>query len=182
MRRVDPSGLPSCCRNVLHRHVYDVCSLYALWHVDWYHKSIWWKKSLNNQHICLAQYGGLAVLYWKVQFSSMSRLKKQWMVTPSMRWHSTQLGASLATTKLFPNHCIQYVWLALVPAGPMMAPESLPPHCNLAVKGCLLWRHECIRIGLNILLCIRQRRTFVTARIRQQSVCHLSFFLISFST
>ena len=42
MRRVDPSGLASRCRNLLHRRVYEVSSSNALWHVDGYHKLIRW--------------------------------------------------------------------------------------------------------------------------------------------
>ena len=42
MRRVDPSGLATHCRNVLHRHVYEVSSSNALWHVDGYHKLMRW--------------------------------------------------------------------------------------------------------------------------------------------
>ena len=43
LRRVDPSGLASRCRNVLRRRVYHVSSSNALWHVDGYHKLIRWK-------------------------------------------------------------------------------------------------------------------------------------------
>lgn len=43
MRRVDPSGLASRCRNILHRRVYEVSSSNALWHVDGYHKLIRWQ-------------------------------------------------------------------------------------------------------------------------------------------
>ena len=41
MRRVDPSGLATHCRNVLHRHVNEVSSSNALWHVDGYKLMRW---------------------------------------------------------------------------------------------------------------------------------------------
>lgn len=43
LRRVDPSGVLSRCRSVLHRRVYCVKSANALWHIDGYHKLIHWR-------------------------------------------------------------------------------------------------------------------------------------------
>ena len=43
LRRIDPSGVRSRCRNVLHRRVYKVFSSNALWHIDGYHKLIQWR-------------------------------------------------------------------------------------------------------------------------------------------
>ena len=42
LRRVDPSGVRSRCRNILHRRTYSVTSPNALWHIDGYHKLIRW--------------------------------------------------------------------------------------------------------------------------------------------
>ena len=43
LRRVDPSGVLSRCRSVLHYCVYCVPSANALWHIDGYHKLIHWR-------------------------------------------------------------------------------------------------------------------------------------------
>ena len=40
--RIDPSGIRSHCRNVLHRWQYSVPSPNTLWHIDGHHKLIWW--------------------------------------------------------------------------------------------------------------------------------------------
>ena len=43
LRRVDPSGVHSRMRKVLHRRAYQVDSPNALWHLDGYHKLIRWR-------------------------------------------------------------------------------------------------------------------------------------------
>ena len=43
LHRVDPIGIKSRIRGVLHRRQYDVPSANALWHVDGYHKLIRWR-------------------------------------------------------------------------------------------------------------------------------------------
>ena len=43
MLRVDPSGVESLKRRILHRRVYSVPSPNSLWHLDGYHKLIRWK-------------------------------------------------------------------------------------------------------------------------------------------
>lgn len=46
--RVDPSGVRSRCRNVLHRRIYSVSSPNALWHMDGYHKLIRWRYVIHG--------------------------------------------------------------------------------------------------------------------------------------
>lgn len=48
MRRVDPSGVESRSRNVLHRRVYRVAAPNSLWHCDGYHKLIRWKMVVHG--------------------------------------------------------------------------------------------------------------------------------------
>ena len=43
MRRVDPTGVQSRMRAILHRRTYQVSSPNALWHIDTYHKLIRWR-------------------------------------------------------------------------------------------------------------------------------------------
>ena len=69
MRRVDPLSLASRCRNVLHRRVYDVCSLNALWPIDGYHKLIWWKFQQPAHPSCTAWWSGSAILEIAIQFN-----------------------------------------------------------------------------------------------------------------
>ena len=48
LRRVDPSGVRSRCRTVLHRRKYSVSSPNSLWHVDGYHKLIRWRYVIHG--------------------------------------------------------------------------------------------------------------------------------------
>ena len=48
MCRVDPSGVESRSRNVLHRRVYRVAAPNSLWHDDGYHKLIRWKMVVHG--------------------------------------------------------------------------------------------------------------------------------------
>ena len=48
LRRVDPSGVISRCRNVLHRRKYQVSSPNELWHIDGYHKLIRWRYVIHG--------------------------------------------------------------------------------------------------------------------------------------
>ena len=48
LRRVDPSGVRSRCRTVLHRRKYTVPSSNALWHIDGYHKLIRWRYVIHG--------------------------------------------------------------------------------------------------------------------------------------
>jgi hypothetical protein len=48
LHRVDPSGIVSRCRSVLHRRVYSVESANALWHIDGYHKLIRWRLVIHG--------------------------------------------------------------------------------------------------------------------------------------
>lgn len=43
LRRVDPTGIQSRIKRVLHRRIYHVQSPNSLWHVDGYHKLIRWR-------------------------------------------------------------------------------------------------------------------------------------------
>ncbi len=43
LRRVDPAGIQSRIKRVLHRRVYQVESPNSLWHVDGYHKLVRWR-------------------------------------------------------------------------------------------------------------------------------------------
>ena len=43
LRRIDPNGITTRFRAVLHRRVYSVHSPNSLWHIDGYHKLIRWK-------------------------------------------------------------------------------------------------------------------------------------------
>ena len=73
---------------------------------------------------------------WRFQFRSMSELKKRWMVTPPIRCAAAPLGASFANTRPF------FLWATTafrtydfpVPAGSMIAAESLSPESNLPVS------------------------------------------------
>ena len=42
LRRVDPFGVEAHVRNVLHHIKYSVPSHNDLWHIDGYHRLIWW--------------------------------------------------------------------------------------------------------------------------------------------
>ena len=46
--RVDPSGVRSRCRNVLHCRIYSVSLPNALWHIDGYHKLIRWRYVIHG--------------------------------------------------------------------------------------------------------------------------------------
>ena len=48
LRRIDPSGIRSRCRRVLHRRQYSVPSPNALWHIDGYHKLIRWRLVIHG--------------------------------------------------------------------------------------------------------------------------------------
>ena len=48
LRRVDPSGIISRCRGVLHRRKYQISSSNELWHLDGYHKLIRWRYVIHD--------------------------------------------------------------------------------------------------------------------------------------
>ncbi len=66
--RVDPSGVLSRCKGVLHRRKYYVPSPNSLWHVDGYHKLIRWRLVI---HGCIDGYSRL-VTYLKVSSNNLS--------------------------------------------------------------------------------------------------------------
>ena len=48
LQRVDPTGIESRARKVLHRRVYQVSSPNSLWHCDGYHKLIRWNMVIHG--------------------------------------------------------------------------------------------------------------------------------------
>ena len=69
LRRVDPTGIESQARKVLHRRVYQVSSPNSLWHCDGYHKLIRWNMVI---HGAIDGYSRL-IMYLKVSSNNRAR-------------------------------------------------------------------------------------------------------------